>query len=257
MKTFLLFVTLFFFIGLINLNAQIKITSDNKVGVRNTSPTYKIDLKTENNLRIDGLANSYMSGTWIGSDDTYDIVLTNGPQEGSGVTWSYPTLMPTLNMGANLGTISYKWRKIYADYVECRDVYETSDEKMKENIRNIDKSLDKILKLKPVLYNFKRSYFIADSLESKYGKDILIPKSDDIGFLAQDLIQVVPEAVNYDKESDMYAIDYTDLIPLLTKAIQEQQTIISSQDTKITSLEAELAILKSQIDTINKKLNIK
>jgi hypothetical protein len=242
-----------------HLKAQIKITTDNKVGVRNSSPCYKIDLKTENNLRLDALWKIYVNGVYQGSDDTYDIKLSDGPQEAQGgpVAYVFPTLMPTISMGANLGTSTYKWRNIYADYINCRDIVETSDEKLKQNIRYIDYSLDKVLKLKPVLYNFKRSYYIPDSLESTLGKYFVTPVKDEIGFLAQELMQVVPEAVYYDEESELYGIDYTDLVPILTKAIQEQQAIIAIQDAKIKSLESQVALIKAQIEIINKKLIIK
>lgn len=244
---------------LLPIEAQIKITSDNKVGIRNSSPTFKIDMKTENNLRFDANMKVYNNGSLVGTDENYDIKLSDGHQEAQGPTVAYvfPALFPAYSMGGNLGTPTYKWRNIYADYINCRDIVETSDEKVKQNIRYIDNSLQKVLLLKPVLYNFKRSFFIPDSLESYIGKDFITPTKDEIGFLAQELLQVFPEAVIYDKESDLYGIDYTDLIPLLTKAIQEQQTLIINQDSKIKSLESQMALLKAQIEVINKKLNIK
>jgi hypothetical protein len=45
----------------------------------------------------------------------------------------------------------------------------------------------------------------------------------------------------------------TDLIPILTKAIQEQQTIIETQEQKIQELETLLQTLVSRIETLENK----
>jgi hypothetical protein len=67
-----------------------------------------------------------------------------------------------------------------------------------------------------------------------------------IGFIAQELEQVVPEAVirPTEEDKDLWGVDYTRLVPVLTKAIQEQQASIQRLEEKCTALEAELKALK-------------
>jgi len=48
----------------------------------------------------------------------------------------------------------------------------------------------------------------------------------EIGFIAQDLYNIIPEVVYKpsDESKDFWAIDYSKLTPILVKGIQEQQT---------------------------------
>jgi hypothetical protein len=55
-----------------------------------------------------------------------------------------------------------------------------------------------------------------------------------IGFIAQDMELEVPEVVS---GTGYKSIDYPKLTAVLTKAIQEQQTLIQSLTTRITALE--------------------
>lgn len=89
---------------------------------------------------------------------------------------------------------------------------QTSDRKLKDNIENLPSVLDKINQLKPSEYNYKNN-----SQEKQFG------------FIAQDMLKVFPEVVSsidYDEET-IKMINYSGLIPILTKAIQEQQTLIT------------------------------
>lgn len=66
----------------------------------------------------------------------------------------------------------------------------------------------------------------------------------EFGLIAQELETVLPELV-FDKkvylkgvgETDLKTVNYIGLIPILTKAIQEQQEIIESQEARIAKLE--------------------
>ena len=101
-----------------------------------------------------------------------------------------------------------------------------SDKRLKENIRPLSLSIDTLLKIEPVEYNWKKS------------------KSISKGFIAQDLYKVYPEAVfkpeTDDVEKDPWTIDQTQLIPLLVKSVQDQQKIIDELKEKIINLENKL-----------------
>ena len=64
------------------------------------------------------------------------------------------------------------------------------------------------------------------------------------GFLAHELQEVVPRAVNGAKDAvdadgniEAQSIDKSDIVPLLTKALQEQQATIEALTARITALE--------------------
>jgi hypothetical protein len=59
------------------------------------------------------------------------------------------------------------------------------------------------------------------------------------GFIAQELQKIMPELVSEGKDKDkLLSVNYTAIIPVLTKAVQEQQAIIEKQQMQINELKA-------------------
>lgn len=102
-----------------------------------------------------------------------------------------------------------------------------SDAKLKDNVEALDSCLDVVKAMRPVTYKYKASYskdqntqtgFIAQELQAAMaGKDYL-----------NGIVQAGPRYLN---------VAYQNIIPLLTKAIQEQQE-------QIEQLKAEVAAIK-------------
>jgi hypothetical protein len=61
-------------------------------------------------------------------------------------------------------------------------------------------------------------------------------EGDYIGFVAQELKEVIPEVVSGDPEKQL-GVDYGSLVAVAFKAIQEQQALITALTTRITALE--------------------
>ena len=115
--------------------------------------------------------------------------------------------------------------KIYATNTTITGI---SDIRLKENIRDLDEGLDTVLSLKPRKFDWK---------EGK-GKDI----KNDRGFIAQEFEEVLPDLIDEWKDTPPegekpYKSVRADLIPVLVKAIQEQQTIINDLKARIIALE--------------------
>jgi len=103
----------------------------------------------------------------------------------------------------------------------------SSDYRLKENVDYEFNALYRVAQLKPARFNF-----IADA-----------DKTVD-GFLAHEVQDIVPEAVAGEKDAvddegnPVYqGIDQSKLVPLLTKAIQEQQELINNLTARIEQLE--------------------
>jgi hypothetical protein len=94
----------------------------------------------------------------------------------------------------------------------------TSDIKFKYNIRPLNYGLETLLQLKPVNFQWIEG------------------QEEDLGFIAQDVAEIIPEAVNTNWNSDLL-FRYESLIPILTKAIQEQQAHIKALEQRIINLE--------------------
>ena len=93
---------------------------------------------------------------------------------------------------------------------------------IKENVEIINYGLSDVLKLKPVIFNYID--------RNKWGE------GKDLGFVAEDVMNVIPEATGVMNNSDIY-FDLQKLIPVLTKAIQEQQALIKALEQRIINLE--------------------
>ena len=105
--------------------------------------------------------------------------------------------------------------------VDCDgDVWDDSDERKKENIVDAPSALGTISDIEVRSFNWK-----------------LGGRKQTYGFIAQELNEVTPELVRTPKEDDDgWRIKPTGLIPMLTKAIQEQQTQIEALQAEVKAL---------------------
>jgi hypothetical protein len=101
-----------------------------------------------------------------------------------------------------------------------------SDIRHKDNVKTLGQgSLDVVERLRPVTFTWKRA--TDDGM-----------KGEQIGFIAQEVQKVLPAVVLTENNTEKtLGIKYTELIPVLAKAIQEQQA-------EIEQLRAELAAMK-------------
>ena len=65
-------------------------------------------------------------------------------------------------------------------------------------------------------------------------------KGTNLGFIAQEMEQVIPELVVENAEG-YKSVDYSSMTAVLTEAMKEQQTIIEQQEARIGNLEERLA----------------
>jgi hypothetical protein len=103
-----------------------------------------------------------------------------------------------------------------------------SSRQFKTNIQPLEEALDKVERLQGVSYERKSD-----------GKH-------EIGVIAEDVDQVVPEVVSHDaKTHEAQGVDYSRLAALLIEAVKSQQTEIQSQQAEIQQLKAQIAQLAS------------
>jgi hypothetical protein len=118
--------------------------------------------------------------------------------------------------------------------------YFTSDRRLKTNVKSFDNNvLAKVMQLQPSTYLKHTSGFNSTGNIIIHSADAAI---NDFGFIAQDVYAIFPELVSKPKDEakELWAVDYSRLSVILTKALQEQQTIIESQDARILKLEKAL-----------------
>src|SRR5262249_44152462 len=93
-----------------------------------------------------------------------------------------------------------------------------SSRRWKENIRLIDNPLAKVERLRGVYYDWKEN------------------KKHDIGLIAEEVGEVVPEVVTYEKNGkDAQSVDYARLTPLLVEAGKELKAANRALDRRTES----------------------
>lgn len=113
------------------------------------------------------------------------------------------------------GTETFRTR---SDGCQSNGFFYSSDERLKENIVTIDDSINKIKQLRGVEYDWKKS-----------GKR-------DIGVIAQEVEQVIPEVVSTVDGKDEYVVEYGHMVGLLIEGIKEQQKEIDELKTLVKQL---------------------
>jgi len=103
-----------------------------------------------------------------------------------------------------------------------------SDSRIKDDIQPISSSLDVVNKLNPVTFKYKEDWSKDQSVQT--------------GFIAQELQETLKDEIYIDglvnTGGEYLSVAYQNIIPLLTKAIQEQQAIINDLKARVEALEA-------------------
>jgi hypothetical protein len=100
-----------------------------------------------------------------------------------------------------------------------------SDRRFKENIETIESPLDKIQSIKGVSFEWKTSEY----------KEKGFPDGRHFGVIAQEVEKVLPEIVKEGPDGDK-AVSYTELVPILTEAVKQQQKQIEDLQQEIARL---------------------
>jgi hypothetical protein len=109
----------------------------------------------------------------------------------------------------------------------------TSDARLKTNIVPLAGALSAVLKLQGVSYSF-----IAPQNRT-VGQDLNLPDTPQVGFLAQDVAKVAPQAVlaPADPTAQTYGLMESKLIPYLVEAIKAQQAEIATLQAQVAALQ--------------------
>ena len=204
------------------------------VGIGTAAPQEK--------LHINGLANT----TFIKMTDGtrfLDIKLGNSFQSHNnndgivyfevGGTETYMfggNVFPDANGGRDLGSSAYRWREIFA----ANGTINTSDLRLKKDIQTFAYGLNQVMQMNPVSFLWK------DGGEGRK-----------LGFIAQELQQLVPEVISVGKdENKTLGVFYSDLIPVLVKAIQEQHQQVENLKAQKADMMADIKKISAEIEWI-------
>lgn len=204
----------------VTFNPRMRINNNGNVGVNTTAPNGALHVRGN----TDGMAlhlsaasgdiswptnNTLNMGTWDGATFNEHLRITAGGNVGIGVS-STPNIL-TIQQYSSTDPIADSWGTY-------------SSRRWKTNIRTLEGALDRVLRLRGVTYNWKET------------------GEPDIGLIAEEVGQVVPEIVHYeDNRVDAQSVDYARLVAVLIEAVKEQERTIQEQSKSIEELKSLVA----------------
>ncbi|RMB58533.1 tail fiber domain-containing protein [Dokdonia sinensis] len=161
----------------------------------------------------------YTRGVHTNDDDVdggLGISIGSGGGAQSDYIFSDFAFYPVASQVKDLGRNGNFWNNLY-----LVSAFTPSDKRLKKNIKAISHGSDMLNKLRVYEYN----YIFEDNNKTHYG------------FLAQELQALLPELVSVgDDKAKSLSINYTETIPIIIKAIQEQHELIEQQGNEIKEL---------------------
>ncbi|MFH2138616.1 MAG: tail fiber domain-containing protein [Candidatus Omnitrophota bacterium] len=202
--------------------------NNGNVGIGTTNPAFNlvvaspnvssniavVDSADSNNRRAQIGHSDYNGGSLILWDDSNNLNVllnSNGASYLNGGNVGIGTTTPSKKLyvnGTAGGTSAWQY---------------PSDERLKQNIKTIDNALEKVLKLRGVNFEWKD--------QENYAK------GTQVGLIAQEVKEVVPEVVS--KDGEYYSLSGSNLVGILVEAIKEQNKLIEELRVEVNKLKAE------------------
>ncbi|RMA66461.1 tail fiber domain-containing protein [Ulvibacter antarcticus] len=142
-------------------------------------------------------------------------------------TFMEGVIRPGFNNLTSLGTANHRFTNLYL----VNSPNTSSDIRLKENIVETTYGLETVLKVTPV------SYELIDDVTNKVH----------LGFKAQQIQELVPEIVEAAEGTGMLSVAYSEMIPVLTKAIQELNAKVDRLIEENNTLRAQSSGLSSSL----------
>ena len=213
---------------------------DGNVGIGTSSPSAKLHISsgtsgdaillleadTDNNKESDNpMIQLRQDESTVGVNIGFDDANFGSNKFGIGRRWNndyYDTfIIDPANGNVGIGTNSPSAKLQVSGTIKCTTLTQTSDQNLKANIQPLDQGLQALMNYKPVSYHWKKE----DANNKR-----------NYGFLAQDMqsLHADTSIVSGSEEDHGLAISYTQLIPVLTKSIQELSGKFKNDIEKLT-----------------------
>jgi len=189
-------------------------------------------------------------GSWKGGEKCTVVGAYSG---NTGLTGSYVTLLgynAEPNSASESNVVVLGDSTIETLRCNVSSISSLSDKRDKKNIQEIPVGLDAIRFLKPSTFEWNRR-------DGSPGR-----KGTQIGFIAQDFKELIEKfpvlkdtSLFDDINPEKYTIAYAELMPIVTKAIQELDSHINEQDKRIDVLIETAEKQQNLIDALEKRLN--
>ncbi|MCB1145025.1 MAG: tail fiber domain-containing protein [Leptospiraceae bacterium] len=248
------------------INPLMVIKNNGNVGIGTTNPDVPLTVQAPTGTTALSIYSPY---TGLGTIPySFYMMMDNNGCSGDGInlgfyTTSKPqcisleTLVLSLkkNGRVGIGTATPSYNLHVNGSVAGTSAYNNlSDGRYKDNIQNIFGAMDKIERLRGVTYTWKQKEY----------KELKLKKGRDLGFIAQEVEKIIPEAVSKD-EKGILSLAYANIIPVVVEAIKEfkRDQSIKNDDLSLrlhsvieenTDLKQKLSLDQAKIQSLEKQL---
>lgn len=208
---------------------RMRITNSGEVGIGNNASNgsvYRLQVGSGSGQQLLGVfggssgtgagsATSYFGGAnYLGSIGNYSAIQGTAYNDAFTIKAQYSLAL--LGITAAAGTHFMKWNNSTGAWT-----YDTSSARYKDNIEDTSYGLAEVLAMRPVAFTYKAE-----------------PDRHDVGFIAEEMVNVIPEVVAKNTEGEPDAISYDRLTSVLCKAIQELNAKVETLQARVAELEA-------------------
>lgn len=130
-------------------------------------------------------------------------------------TWRWYYAQAHTCMGINGSTTSSSYGCYITGSVYTTGSYNSSDVRLKQNIKTIDSGIEKVMNMRGVYFDWK------DEHKEEKGE------GRQVGVIAQEMNEVLPEAVIHAEDIDEYTVDYAKITGVLIEAIKDLKNEIN------------------------------
>lgn len=219
-----------------NLGAFTMVDRNGKLAIGTFNPQGTLDVRAGNS--------SYFI---VGSDEA-DVKFNGGVDGHMGFFNEGPATGGTYFLGQGIhrlsimndgrigiGTITPTTTLDVVGDIQCVNLIQTSSAAFKDEITPLSAGLEELMKLEPVSYVWNDK-----APEQARG-------THDLGFIAEDVAKILPDAVGRDASGKVVGIDYSRITVLAVKAIKDQQARHEADQAKIQSLLERLEKLEAAL----------
>ena len=200
------------------------------VGIGTTSPNAKLHVVGDVRFELPGTVR--------------DLKISSIPNDND------PFFYPSEAYFGNVGAANIPFSKVFTNAVYRNFEYTLSDARMKKNVNTIQNASDLVNQLRGVRYDLITNKLPGISEEAA----ARIKGANQLGFIAQEVKEVLPELVIYEEETGLNMVNYEGVIPVLVEAFQEHHALLKEKDDLIEALETEVDELEARLAKIEKIL---
>jgi len=213
------------------------IIASGNVGIGTSTPTNKLHVENTGSGSVAVYGNVTNSGTGVWGNNTNNGTGVYG-SSGNGIGILGESNGFAVRGKSTSGYAGYFEGKVYVGgplevfgNICAANFMCQSDARLKQAVAELHYGLSEVLRLRPVRWDWK------DQAQRQLN----------LGLIAQEVEQVLPELVTTANDAEQTkGLIYIGLLPVVIKAIQEQQAALEQKETTLKSLKAENAALQQR-----------